>query len=100
MFCNMSFKFENVIVDFLLCPTAQDNFRSMKLQELLYNIRYDVHIDQIEDVMQILLNAHIELEKFKLWKIRGIDRNKCVLMNDDINSLNVYVNEFSFYIFR
>ena len=60
---------------FLFCP-AQDAFRSMKLQEMLYNIRYDIQVEQIEDVMQILWNAYDELEKFKEWKICGVD-NKC-----------------------
>ena len=67
----------NEIIDFLFCPPAQDPFQRMKLQEMLYNIRYDVQLEQNEDVMQILWNAYDELEKFKEWKIRGVD-NKCM----------------------
>ena len=69
----MSIKFENQIIDFLLCPSAQDNFRTMKLQEILFKNRYEVALEQIEDVMQILYKTINELEKFKEWKIRGIN---------------------------
>ena len=75
----MIFKFENEVVDLLLCPIVQDNFRALKLQELLYNIRHEVNIEQIKDCMQILLQAHDELEKFKEWKLRGIERDNCWL---------------------
>ena len=59
----MSLKFENEIIDFLFCPPAQDAFRRMKLQEMLYNIRYAVQLEEIEPLMQILWNAYDELKK-------------------------------------
>ena len=74
----MSIKFENEIVDLLLCPTAQDNFRYIRLRELLYNVRYEVHYDQIQDTLQILMLACSELEKFKEWKTRPLESKKCV----------------------
>ena len=72
----MSLKSENEIIDFLFCPTAEDAFRGMKLQEMFYNIHYAVQLEQIEHTMQILWNACDEMEKFKEWKNRGVD-NKC-----------------------
>ena len=77
-FLMMSIKFENEIVDLLLCPTAQDNFRYIRLRELLYNVRYEVHYDQIQDTLQILMLACSELEKFKEWKTRPLESKKCV----------------------
>ena len=70
----MSIKFENEIVDFLLNPLSQDAFKRQRLQELLYSIRKEVFRDQIEDVMQILLQCHDELNLFLEWKKRGIDK--------------------------
>ena len=69
----MSIHFDSVLVDFLLSPTSQDEFRRMKLQEKLYALRHDVHVDQIEDVMQILWNVYDELWLFKNWKLHGIE---------------------------
>ena len=71
---NMSMKFENEVVDFLFSPPSQDAFRRMRLQNMLYHIRYDVAQDQIEDVMQILLQCYDELSLFLEWKKRGIER--------------------------
>lgn len=73
---HISIKFENQIVEFLLCPPAQDTFRSLMFQEMLYNIRYEVYLEQTKDVMLILWNAYDELEKLMEWKTRGVD-NKC-----------------------
>ena len=80
------YKFENEVVDLLLCPLAQDNFRTMKLQELLYSIRHEVNVEQIKDTMQILLKAHDELELFREWKIRGIERDNCWLKRNDFKN--------------
>ena len=74
----MSIHFDSIVVDFLLSPCPQDQFRRMKLQEKLYTIRYDVYVDQIEDVMQIIWKVYDELWLFKEWKLRGIDDN-CML---------------------
>ena len=41
----MIFKFENEIVNLLLCPIVQDNFHALKLQELLYNIRHEANFE-------------------------------------------------------
>ena len=87
----MFFKFENEIVDLLLQPVVQDNFRSIKLQELLYNVRHEVHIEQIKDTIQILLKVIEELDKFREWKIRGIERDKCWLARNDFKTSFVSV---------
>ena len=95
----MIFKFENEVVDLLLCPIAQDNFRALKLQELLYNIRHEVNIEQIKDCMQILLQAYDELEKFKEWKLRGIERDNCWLKaNNFKNSFMLFCKRIYSYI--
>ena len=70
----MSMKFESILVDFLLSPPSQDEFRRQRLQTLLYNLRHEVLVDQIEDVMAILLHCYGELELFLEWKKRGIER--------------------------
>ena len=94
----MSIKFENEVVDLLLCPTAQDNFRYIRLRELLYNVRYEVHYDQIQDTLQILMLACSELEKFKEWKLRPLESKKCVsLKNIILFGLILYV---IFILFR
>ena len=95
----MLYKFENEIVDLLLCPIAQDNFRALKLQELLYNIRHEVNIEQIKDCMQILLQAQDELEKFKEWKLRGIERDNCWLKENNFKtSLMLFCKRMYSYI--
>ena len=73
---DMSIKFENEVVDFLLNPPAQDAFKRMALQRMLYDLRHDVAQEQIEDVMQILWACHDELELFLEWKKRGVE--ECV----------------------
>lgn len=65
---NVEHMFENKVVDLLLSPPSQDAFDHMRLQEMLYKLRHDVALDQIEDVMQILLKCHGELELFLEWK--------------------------------
>ena len=68
----MFIEFENQIVDLLLSPVSQDAFRSVKLSELLYEIRNNVHIEQINDVIQILHSVLDELNKFYIWKERNV----------------------------
>ena len=79
-------KFENYIVDFLMCPTAQDSFTSDKLRTKLCEWRQEIDNAQVEDVIQILYKAINELEFFRLWKmgkmyvmhVTLIVRNCCV----------------------
>ena len=97
----MIFRFENEIVDLLLCPTAKDNFRTLKLQEFLYTIRHEVKIEQIQDCMQIMLQAHDELEKFKEWKLRGVEKDNCWLKDNSFKSSFLsFCNRIYWYIYR
>ena len=64
----MSFKFENNIVDLLLCPPAQDEFKSWRLELLLLQYKEKYYIDQIEDVIQILHKCISELERVAMIK--------------------------------
>lgn len=59
----MTLKFENSIIDLLLCPPAQDDFKSWKLELLLIHYSKQFYLDQIEDVVQILYKCITELEK-------------------------------------
>lgn len=59
----MTFKFENSIIDLLLCPPTQDAFKSWKLELLLLHYSKQFYLDQIEDVVQILYKCITELEK-------------------------------------
>ena len=65
-------KFENEIVDLLLCPKAQDDFKHWKLENLLLEIADKVYIDQIEDVVQILHKCIVELERLGRFKIQHV----------------------------
>lgn len=65
-------KFENEIVDLLLCPKAQDDFKHWKLENLLLEIADKVYIDQIEDVVQILHKCIVELERLGRFKIQYV----------------------------
>lgn len=96
----MIFKFENEIVDLLLNPIAQDNFRALKLQELLYTIRHEVNIEQIKDCLQILLQAQDELEKFKEWKLRGVEKDNCWLKENSFKTslINFCKRIYCFFI--
>ena len=66
----MSFKFENSIIDLLLCPPAQDDFKSWRLKLLLLQYINDYYIDQIEDVVQILYKCISELEEVGKLKMK------------------------------
>ena len=59
----MSFRFETSIIDLLLCPPAQDNFNVTRLEKLLLEYCNILHLDQIEDVVQIFYKSISELEK-------------------------------------
>ena len=66
----MSLKFENSIIDLLLCPPAQDEFRSWRLELLLSQYIEKVYLDQIEDILQILHKCIARLERWKKFKLR------------------------------
>jgi hypothetical protein len=62
--------FEIYLIDFLLCPPAQDAFKTWCLEAVfMENIR-NVHINQIEDVIQILHKCMDQLVKGKNLKIK------------------------------
>lgn len=65
-------KFENEIVDLLLSPNAQDEFKHWKLKILLIDIADKVYIDQIEDVVQILHKCIHELEQLGRFKVQHV----------------------------
>ena len=65
----MSLKFENNVLDLLLCPTAQDKFKSWRMKLLLMDYYGDYALDQIEDVIQILYKCLDELERVKQLKL-------------------------------
>ena len=66
----MPLKFENTIIDLLLCPPAQDAFKSWRLELLLLQYSNKFYIDQVEDVIQICHKCIKELEHVKELKIR------------------------------
>ena len=66
----MPFKFESSIIDLLLCPPAQDEFKSWRLEQLLLDHMTNVNSDQIEDVLQILYKCINRLERLKRLKLR------------------------------
>ena len=68
--CKMSFKFENSIIDLMLCPPAQDEFKCWRLELLLLENFDKVYIDQVEDCIQILHKCIVRLEEFKCLKER------------------------------
>ena len=65
-----SLKFENTIIDLLLCPPAQDEFKAWRLGLLLSEFSKKVYIDQVEDVIQILYKCITELERIKDLKLK------------------------------
>ena len=66
----MPLKFENTIIDLLLCPPAQDDFKAFRLRSLLQHYMDKFYIDQIEDVSQILYKIIDELESVKVLKMK------------------------------
>ena len=69
----MSLKFENVLIDLLLCPPSQDDFKSWKLELLLIQNIKKYYIDQVEDVIQILHKSIKELERIKGTKMKYVN---------------------------
>ena len=67
---SMPLKFENTIIDLLLCPPAQDEFKSWRLELLLIQYMNKYYIDQIEDVIQILYKIINELERVKTLRLK------------------------------
>lgn len=85
-------EFENDVVNLLLHPLAQDAFRRIRLRYLLYDMRHEILQDQIEDVIQILLQCHDELDRFLEWKKRNIRKvyssgNGSGVVNNDVRRL-------------
>lgn len=66
----MPLKFENSLIDFLLCPPAQDSFKCWRLELLLMQYFDKFYIDQAEDVIQVLHKCIRELERVKDLKMR------------------------------
>ena len=66
----MPLKFENTIIDLLLCPPAQDEFKAWRLHLLLMQHAHKCYIDQVEDVLQILHKCIKEVEQLKAFKLR------------------------------
>lgn len=91
--------FENDVVDFLLHPLAQDAFSYIRLRELLYDMRHEILPDQIEDVMQILLKCHEELDRLLEWKKRNIRKvyrsGKCIKYIRTYMGTNIPVYTFA-----
>ena len=69
----MSILFDDVVIDFLLSPPSQDEFKRFDLRKKLYSIRNNVHVDQIEDVMQIIWMVYDELWDLKEFKLHDIE---------------------------
>ena len=81
-------KFENEIVDLLLCPKAQDDFKHWKLENLLLEIADKVYIDQIEDSysLAIIANMYAKLENaheyetvMEKLKKQAISEGRCII---------------------
>ena len=70
LYLTMPFHFESSIIDLLLCPPAQDEFKSWRLEQLLVDYMSKVHSDQIEDVLQILHKCIGRLERIRNLKQR------------------------------
>ena len=67
-----SLKLETFLINYLFCPTAQDNFSVINLR-LLLNQHYDnIDIDHTEDVIQILYKCITELEKLQATKFKQL----------------------------
>ena len=66
----MPLKFENTLIDLLLCPPAQDEFKCWRLELLLIQFMNKYYIDQVEDVLQILHKCITEFEKIKILKFK------------------------------
>ena len=62
-------KFENDVIDLLLCSVAQDSFRTRELQSQLEDVFDKITIDQLQDTIQILLKCHNALESVKMKKM-------------------------------
>ena len=63
-------RFENDLIDFLLCPPAQDAFKTWRLEAVLMENIRNVQIDQIEDVIQILYKCIDQLVNGKNLKMK------------------------------
>lgn len=70
------FKFENILIDFLLCPVAQDNFKICLVENFLFEYYDQYHIDQLEDVIQILYKCITLFNQVKLVKEKQ-QRQRC-----------------------
>ena len=64
--------FENDVVDLLLCPLAQDRFKGWKLQMLVFEVIDKIHIDQLNDTIQVLHECLRELERAKAYKLQNV----------------------------
>lgn len=63
-------RFEIDLIDFLLCPPAQDAFKTRRLEAVLMENIRKVQIDQIEDVIQILYKCIDQLVNGKNLKMK------------------------------
>ena len=77
----MSFKFESVIIDLLLSPLVQDDFKATRLEELLLFHYAAFDLDQIEDVVQILFKC--------ITALQNIGNKKCNYIC--MHSINMYI---------
>ena len=66
----MPLRFENSIIDLLLCPPAQDEFKSWRLELLHLQHMEKVYLDQVEVVLQILRKCIDRLKRLKKLKLR------------------------------
>ena len=63
-------RFEIILIDFLLNPPAQDAFKTWQLEHVLMENIRNVHVDQIEDVIQICYKSIDQLVKGKSLKMK------------------------------
>ena len=80
----MSFTLETFLVHFLKYPTLQDEFKSSSLEDLLIKHFDELHMDYIEDVIQILHKCIVELEKLQVLKFKFVLLQKR-LMNEHVS---------------
>ena len=67
-----SLKLETFLINYLFCPTAQDNFNVINLRSLLNEHYVNIDIDHAEDVIQILYKCIVELEKMQAMKFKHL----------------------------
>jgi len=63
-------RFEVDLVDFMLKPPAQDEFRTWRLEALIMENIRNIHVDQFNDVVQILYKCIDQIYKAKNLKIK------------------------------